>query len=142
MSDENKRNAVPVERATIAEDQKNKLAALAAQANEALKGIASITKSDIVNLMIEEHSDELCDRQIEKLRNRNVDEVKYALWIAKRLREARSAGESLTIKELMQESPLVQASNGPRAVRRTRRRKSPDAATDGEPTTPPSEQTL
>ena len=111
-----------IERATISEAHKEKLSALAAQANEALSGVASVTKSDIVNLLLEDHPKELSEVQIEKLRSRHVDEVKYAFWIAKRLKQARANGEALSLHDILaQNSMPTPAREG--SQKRTRRKR-------------------
>lgn len=113
-----------IERATICEQQKEKLSILAAQANDALSGVASVTKSDIVNLLLEEHPTELSEAQIEKLRSRHVDEVKYAFWIAKRLKQARANGETLTLNDLLAQNSIpLPAHEVPQKRARRRRKK-------------------
>lgn len=108
----------PIERATISDSLKDKLAHLAAQATESLQGITSVTKSDIVNLLIEEHPAKLSVTQLNKLKATHIDEVKYAFWIAERLKVAREAGEKVTIQDLLsQNHPCISA------TKRTRRKR-------------------
>lgn len=124
---EMKKVSKPIERVTVAEALKDKLANLAAQATSALQGIASVTKSDIVNLLIEDHPDELSDAQIGRLKSTHIDQVKYAFWIAQRLKTARDAGEAITIQELLAQSqPLVNTSNASAGKRTRRKRKAKD----------------
>lgn len=90
-----------IERATIDESLKDKLMQHTNQANDALQGIASISKSDVVNLVLSGHSGSLSPQEIEKLRHDHVDEVKYAYWIASQLKLARDRGENLSIEALL-----------------------------------------
>src|SRR5688500_9935480 len=100
MSEEiNSKIAKPIERVTVSESLKEKLAALTAQANLALQGIATITKSDVVNLVLEDHADLLSPLELERLRALHIDQVKLALWLASEMRDAKRAGENVTLKE-------------------------------------------
>lgn len=133
-----KQNAnASIERATISEDLKEKLSALAAQANEALSGVASVTKSDIVNLLLEDHSNELSEIQIEKLRSRHVDEVKYAFWIAKRLKQARANGEALSFQDILAQNSMPLPARAATQKRTRRKRKTENV--DGSETMTPQQ---
>lgn len=90
-----------IERATISESLKDKLMQLTNQANDALQGIASISKSDVINLILSGHSGSLSPLELEKLRDDHVDEIKYAYWIASQLKLARDRGENLSIEYLL-----------------------------------------
>lgn len=137
---EKKSSGKPIERATITEMQKVKLTALAAQANEALQGVTSVTKSDIVNLLIEENPDLLSNEQLEKLRLRHVDEVKYAFWMAQRLKAARESGESLTLSDLLAENKIFLDPKPSPSKKPRRKRKhtagEPAANEDDQPQVP------
>lgn len=107
-STEKKKPNKHIERVTIGDAFKDKLTRLKDQATEALRGISSITRSDIVNLMIDEHPDELSLAQIDKLKATHVDQVKYAFWIAQRLKAAHQSGEQVTIHELLAQEPFAE----------------------------------
>ena len=112
--------AKPIERVTVNEFLKEKLAALTTQANEALQGIATITKSDVVNLVLEDHADHLSPTEVERLRALHIDQVKLALWLADEIRDAKRAGESVTLKELLER---CESALSPRKLRAERRSK-------------------
>lgn len=126
------------ERAIIAESQKEKLALLTAQANEALSGIATVTKSDVVNLLLELHGDKLNKIEIDRLRNIHFDEVKFAQWMANRLREARSSGESISLLDLVARGRDLVDHARVLPARRPRKKQSREgqiSASDGLPKT-------
>lgn len=112
-----------IERATIAESLKPKLISLCEQANAALNGIATITKSDIVNLLLEGHSGSLSKDELDRLRVAHFDEVRFASWMATRLKEARSTGESVSLMELFEQGKALISPAQPRATRRYREKK-------------------
>jgi len=122
MSDEKKRAAKPLERVTIDPSLKEKLIRLTEQASAAMQGIASITKSDLVNMFLEDHAEELSAREIERLKATHIDQVKLAQWLADEMRSAKRAGESVTLKELLERCEL--ALTKPRAEKRTRKKKT------------------
>ena len=116
---ETKKPAKPIERVTINENLKEKLVKLADQANASLQGIANITKSDIINLILENCDDALSSTEIEQLKAAHIDQVKFGMWLASEMRSAKKAGDNVTLKELLErcESSLNAK------IRDTRRKK-------------------
>jgi hypothetical protein len=120
-----------VERAVISDALKTKLQAMTDQANAALQRIATVTKSDIVNLILGGHADELSSAEIDQLKALHLDQVKYAFWVAKRLKEARTAGESLSMQDVLAMSQPMMTEATPRLPRRPRKKKEkPDQPSD------------
>lgn len=136
MTDEvktDKKPQKPIERVTVSEELKAKLANLTSQANEALQGIASVTKSDVVNLIIHEHPGELDAWEIDRLKSTHIDEVKFSAWIAQEMKNAKRAGETVTFKELLERCEIALAGKQPRAKPRTKKRKDVDVADGASP---------
>src|ERR1017187_4984891 len=103
MSEEmkiDKKSPKLVERVTIIDALKQKLNDLTAQANEATQGIASITKSDVMNMILEEHAERLSQAELEKLKVDHIDQVKLALWLTNEIKGAKRSGEQVTLKQL------------------------------------------
>jgi hypothetical protein len=125
--------AKQVERAVISDALKGKLNGMKDQANVALQGIACVTKSDIVNLILADHADALSLAEIDKLKASHLDQVKYAFWIAKRLKEAQAAGEQLTLQDLLATSQPVMMENPVKARRPRKKKDSSDQAADATP---------
>lgn len=124
MSDNEKKNtAKPIERVTISESLKSKLQALCDQANDSLQGMASVSKSDLVNLILDKHDASLSSVEIEALRNTHFDEVRFAQWMAGRLKAARNSGEAVSIMELIQQNNNLVSGALRRSPRRTKKKK-------------------
>lgn len=119
-----KRVNKPIERVTVCDTLKEKLCKLVEQANAAMQGMADISKSDIVNLLLDEHGDVLTAAQIKKLKATHIDQVKYAYWIAEKLKLARDSGQVLSIQDLISKSQS--AFDKPRKQRKTKTRNKHD----------------
>lgn len=125
------KTAKQVERVVINDTLKNKLTKLMDQANSVLQGIATVTKSDIVNLILGGHADDLNPAEIDQLKASHLDEVKYAFWVAKRLKEARAAGETLSMQDVLTMSGPLMAETPVRLPKRPRKKKeNADPSTD------------
>lgn len=121
--DEKSKPTKLVERAIIDEKHKVKLGALVDQANTTLQGIAIVTKSDIVNLILENHADTLGNTELEQLKALHLDQVKYAFWLAKRLKAAKASGQELSLQQLLAESQPVMTKSSPKISRTPRKKK-------------------
>ena len=102
------------ERVTIHETVREKLEKLTLQANEALQGVATVAKSDVVTLVVQSHPDTLSRAQVENLKATHFDEIKFASWLRMRLSDARTHGQELSLLELVERSRgvLEQKSRG------------------------------
>lgn len=97
-----------LERVTISDDLKEKLSLLCSQANEALQGFVTVTKSDIINFILNSHSETLSKPEIEALKAEHFDELRFANWLAAKIRDARESGENVSLKDLFEKSkPLM-----------------------------------
>lgn len=112
-----------LERVTIRNDLKDKLSLLCTQANEALQGVATVTKSDITNLILRSHSGVLNKSEIEALKTEHFDELRFANWLAVRIRDAREAGESVSLKDLFEKSKPLMDNIKLRSAKRTPKQK-------------------
>jgi hypothetical protein len=128
IDEEKNKQSKQIERAVICDSLKEKLAAMRDQANTVLQGVATITKSDVVNLILEGHASQLSPTEIENLKERHLDQVKFAFWVAKRLKEAQAAGESLTIQDILAASHSVMATPTTRIRRPRKKKDAPDSS--------------
>jgi hypothetical protein len=118
-----------VERVTIDECLKDKLDRFRDQANQALNGIAQVTKSDVVNLIIELHDPLLSELELQSLKAKHFDEVRFAKWMAERLKAARAAGESLSLGDLLKQGEEI-LNSSVRSSSKVRKSKRRNAATE------------
>lgn len=112
-----------LERVTISDDLKGKLSSLCSQANEALQGVATVTKSDITNLILKSHSGTLSKSEIETLKAEHFDELRFANWLAAKIRDAREAGESVSLKDLFEKSKPLMENMKSRSEKRKQKQK-------------------
>jgi hypothetical protein len=121
--EENVKKAKPVERVIIDERVKSKLSAMVDQANASLQGIATVTKGDVVNLVLSNHDESLTPSELEQLKALHLDQVKYAFWLAKRLKEAKASGQELSLEELLAQSQPVLSKVEPKTPRAPRKKR-------------------
>ena len=105
--EKSKRKVLQGNRVTISDRLKDKLTVLSEQATSYLSGITTITKTDIVNLPIDEHDNQLTEVQLSKIKAIHVDPVRYAFWIAEKLKEQRAASLDVTIQDLLRETKAI-----------------------------------
>jgi len=113
-----------LERVTISDDLKEKLSLLCSQANEALQGFVTVTKSDIINFILNSHSETLSKPEIEALKAEHFDELRFANWLAAKIRDARESGENVSLKDLFEKSkPLMNNMRSRSEERKPKQRK-------------------
>lgn len=112
-----------LERVTIDDLLKEKLATLAAMANDSLEGVCSISKSDVVNLILKMHPDELSKNQILELKKTHFDLVKYLSWLKKEAKATLSQGSEVSLNELLSKSSGLIATEGGAKIRKPRAAK-------------------
>jgi hypothetical protein len=121
----------------IADLLKAKLQDLGSQANSILQGITTVTKSDVVNLILECHSGFLSASEIERLKALHLDQVKYAFWVANKLKAAKAAGQDVTLSEILESSqPLITGEGTAKRTRARRKKTVKDIATETPPNSP------
>ena len=109
------------DRVILASSLKSKLDAWLSQANQALNGVSKVSKSDLVNLILNSHPEELNCEELDQLKAAHLDQVKLAYWVAHRLKEARDSGESLSLQEILAANPTIfVAAPKPRKARKKR----------------------
>lgn len=102
--EKSKMSSKPLERVTIEEPQKEKLNLLTSLANESLNGMATISKSDLVNMILEQHSSELSKLEIDSLRKTHLDIFKHLSWLQAQAKLAKESGNEVSLAELMKKS--------------------------------------
>ena len=87
-----------------------------------LRGV-KLTRSDLVNFLIESHPATLTDTELKGLGLRYFDEVKFAQWAIRELKDATVRGEETSLLEIMEANRPARAT--PVRVR-TQKQKSPN----------------
>ena len=137
MSDQNenshdkKKSAKALERVTIENAIKEKLNSFESQANESLQGVATVNKSDIVNLILNLHDNQLSPLEIEELRKTHFDIFKCLTWLKNQAKDAKEKGHQVSLKDLMKKSSELMLEQTAPLVKKTRKpRKNKADASD------------
>jgi hypothetical protein len=81
-----------------------------------------VTKTDLVNWLIENHDAELSGQEVRALEISFFDEIKFAEWALRELKARRAQGESVSIQTLMKRRKSANQ------VRKGRRKDASDTA--------------
>lgn len=99
-----KKKQKPIERVTIEDNLKAKLNHLVALANQSLQGVAEVNRTDIMNLILKMHADELSSAETEELRRTHFDVFKCLTWLQHEAKNAKEKGSQISLKELLEKS--------------------------------------
>lgn len=110
-----------LERVTIEDDLKDKLNSLTLAANESLQGIAEVSKSDVVNLILKLHADALSKTETDELRKTHFDVFKCLAWLQTQAKDAKDKGADVSLKELFEKSNELMADVSSVAVKKVRK---------------------
>lgn len=110
-----------LERVTIEDDLKDKLNSLTVAANESLQGIAEVSKSDVVNLILKLHADALSKIETDELRKTHFDVFKCLAWLQTQAKDAKDKGADVSLKELFEKSNELMADASGVAVKKVRK---------------------
>lgn len=123
-----KTDTKPLERVTIEDVLKNKLTQLTKAANDSLQGMANITRSDVINLLLKLHDDELSKAETEELRRIHFNVFKCLSWLQNQAKVAKEAGNEISLRELFEKSSdFMSADSKQTLVKRARKSKKIDA---------------
>jgi hypothetical protein len=128
-----KTDTKPLERVTIEDVLKNKLAQLTKAANDSLQGMANITRSDVINLLLKLHDDELSKAETEELRRIHFNVFKCLSWLQNQAKVAKEAGTEISLRELFEKSnDFMSADLQKPIIKRARKSKKIDACINSE----------
>ncbi|MBI4402810.1 MAG: hypothetical protein HY537_01535 [Deltaproteobacteria bacterium] len=85
---------------TLCPEALTRLGTWASELGERLKG-TRITKHDLVNFLILSHTSQLTEKEVSDLSAKHFDEVRFAEWALKQLKESKAQGKSLSLSEIM-----------------------------------------
>jgi hypothetical protein len=96
-----------VERVVLGKAQAEKIDVLAEAVNSRFSGMLRATRSDLVNFLIDEHSENLSDVEAASLKKRLYSEVRFTSWALAQLRQAKQNGISLTLDDLRAQADMT-----------------------------------
>jgi molybdopterin converting factor small subunit len=122
-----------LDRVSIHPDLTSKLETLTQQANESLLGVSTISKSDVVNLILKRREGTLSQTELDELKSQHFDVVKYLAWLQSQAKTAKENGETMSLKELFERSSQVIQGVKKNSVRRIRKKKNEPYSSDSTP---------
>ncbi len=96
-----------VERVAITKEVSKRLDGWVLQLEEQAKGI-SATRADVMNFLLSSYPEELSAEDVRELNKRHFDEVKFTLWLARTLKQAKQNGENVRLEDLYKEHGRTQ----------------------------------
>lgn len=120
-----------VDRIVLRRVENDRLQGWVAALNARFDGMIRVTKSDLANFIVRQHSDSLSESEIKTIETEMFDEVRWLNWALAKVRQAKKVGQSLSLNDLMvkRESIKSRKSTPPNGARvRQRRRGSVEVA--------------
>jgi len=109
-----KQPLVPMDRIALQGEARDRVQRWAAELNTQIKGLR-LTKTDLVTYLILDHAETLSAEDVLKIRKSYFDEVRFATWLLKEVKEAQKRGESPSIEGLIgMEKPKRKPSKKPK----------------------------
>jgi len=115
QKNKSEKSTLPQDRVTLTTASAKKLDQWINQINEKHMGVITVTRSDLVNSFLGGQSEVLSKEQIEKIKAAHFDEVRFAQWALKQIKESKQKGEPLTLKDIVAMSKLVDLETPKRA---------------------------
>tara|TARA_B110001454_G_scaffold155806_1_gene145094 strand:+ start:2810 stop:3262 length:453 start_codon:yes stop_codon:yes gene_type:complete len=118
----------PLERVTIEDELKDKLNSLTTAANLSLQGIAEVSKSDVVNLILKLHSGELSKMETDEFRKTHFDVFKCLSWLQTQAKDAKNKGSEVSLKDLLEKSSEFMVNESTAKTRKPRAQRKAKVA--------------
>jgi hypothetical protein len=117
-----------VDRIVLRRLENDKLQGWVAALNARFDGMIRVTKSDLANILVRQHADELSEAEVKTIEAEMFDEVRWLNWAVAKLRQAKKDGVPLTLNDLVAKRDLIGKQRGPSTKSaRPRRKKAPAA---------------
>lgn len=119
------------DRITLSEANRKKVDQWLARLNEKLHGMVKVSRTDLVNCLLDLHSDELTTNEIRAVAKATFDEVRWLSSAMERIKVAKKKGEALSMDRLLEErnTLLGESNNAPRGRAKAQKKdalKSPE----------------
>ena len=88
------------DRVALTAEALTRLANWSGVAHERLKG-SRITKSDLVNFLVLSHPPELTEGELERLKSQHFDEVRFAEWALRQMKEMKAQGKTVSLADII-----------------------------------------
>jgi len=94
---------MPIDRISLTPSNRKRVDKWLELLEEKLQGMAKITRTDLVNSLLELRSQELSQSEIQMIAKNSFDEVRWLNYAVERLKSAKKNGESLSMDQLLEE---------------------------------------
>lgn len=91
------------DRITLSEFNRKKVDQWLTHLNEKLLGMVKISRTDLVNCLLERHSFELNENEIQAVAKATFDEVRWLNSAMERIKASKKSGELLSMDQLLEE---------------------------------------
>jgi hypothetical protein len=109
-----KKILVPMDRISLQGEARDRVQKWVEELNTQIKGLR-LTKTDLVTYLILDHAETLSADDVLKIRKGYFDEVRFATWLLKEVKEAQKRGETPSIEGLIgREKPKRAPSKKPK----------------------------
>lgn len=100
METDKKKRITRPDAVTLKVESLTKISGWLAQIEEKIPGVR-VTRSELVNWMIDKQKDELKPRQVAQIKDQFFDDVAFAQWALKQVKEGKLAGQNIKLKDLV-----------------------------------------
>ena len=94
---------VHIDRVTLGRDESDKVTSWLTQIKSSTKGFLDLTRSDVVNFLIQSHVNDLTTKEIKKIRLSHYSLIKHLNWITPQLKKAIEENNAELVKLLQSE---------------------------------------
>ncbi len=95
-----KKPMVPMDRISLQGEARERVQKWVEELNAQIKGLR-LTKTDLVTYLILDHAETLSSDDVQKIRKSYFDEVRFATWLLKEVKDAQKRGETPSIEGLI-----------------------------------------
>ena len=94
---------IKIDRVTLNKSESEKINTWLQQINESSRGFLELTRSDLVNFLINSHAEELTKKEIKYIRLAHYSLIKHLNWITPQLKKALAENNLEVVKTLQEE---------------------------------------
>lgn len=127
MKSEKKKNQIPQERVTLNKSTSEKLESWITQLDEKYSKVLKITKSDLVQYLIESHDQKLSLGEMKDLRKLHHDDLRILKTLMTKIEDEKKLGQTnTTLAELIKNLNLIDDGSKPKTTRTKAQKADPE----------------
>ncbi len=114
-----------VDRIVLRRMENDRLQSWTVSLNERFDGMIRVTKSDLANFLIRQHAENLSEPEIKLIEAELFDEVRWLNWALTKVRQAKKAGQALSLNDLMVKRDTIRRQTDTSSKKIQRQRRTP-----------------